>query len=53
MSTTTQEAVAAEHPVVMVAVAALLGGLLGIGGIAMVSDTDPERADHPAAAQQP
>lgn len=53
MSTTTQEAVATEHPVVMVAVAAVLGGLLGIGGVAMVSDTDSERAAPPAAVQQP
>ena len=40
MPTTTHEVLAIEHPVVMVALAAALGALLGIGGVAMVAEPD-------------
>ncbi|MDQ3628420.1 MAG: hypothetical protein M3419_06380 [Actinomycetota bacterium] len=49
MTTTTQEALVAEHPVVMVAASAALGALLGIGGVALVADSGPA-SEPPAAA---
>lgn len=54
MSTTSPEALGAQHPVAMIGAAAALGVLLGLGGVAMVAGphVEPPASDPPAGAAQ-